>query len=150
LFAGQGYRLTFLGYDYLALKALTSRDVVSSVGNQIGVGKESGIVNFVNKFYFDFFVVDFFLNLTSKDIFIGANQNDEQLVLKFHRLGRTSFRQLKNKRDYLKHRKSVNWLYLSRLSAMKEFAFMKVIIDIRSRIFIDLNIGLIFQLLDFI
>ncbi len=37
-----GYRLTYPGYDYLALKALASRDVVASVGNQIGVGKESG------------------------------------------------------------------------------------------------------------
>ena len=37
-----GYRLTNGGYDYLALKALTTRHVVQSVGNQIGVGKESG------------------------------------------------------------------------------------------------------------
>ena len=37
-----GYRLTTSGYDYLALKALTSREVVHSLGNQIGVGKESG------------------------------------------------------------------------------------------------------------
>ena len=37
-----GYRLTFAGYDYLALHALTSRGVLHSVGNQIGVGKESG------------------------------------------------------------------------------------------------------------
>ena len=39
---GTGYRLSYPGYDYLALKALASRDVVYSVGNQIGVGKESG------------------------------------------------------------------------------------------------------------
>lgn len=38
----EGYRLTFSGYDYLALKALTARGSVYSVGNQIGVGKESG------------------------------------------------------------------------------------------------------------
>lgn len=38
----EGYRLTFSGYDYLALKALTTRGSVQSVGNQIGVGKESG------------------------------------------------------------------------------------------------------------
>lgn len=42
------------------------------------------------------------------------------------RLGRTSFRQLKNKRDYHKHRHRTSWLYLSRLAAMKEFAYMKV------------------------
>lgn len=37
-----GYRLTNSGYDYLALKVLASREVVRSLGNQIGVGKESG------------------------------------------------------------------------------------------------------------
>lgn len=39
-----GYRLTNAGYDYLGLKALTQREVLSSVGNQIGVGKESGML----------------------------------------------------------------------------------------------------------
>lgn len=38
-----GYRLTNTGYDYLALKTLTSRQLISSFGNQIGVGKESNI-----------------------------------------------------------------------------------------------------------
>ena len=38
-----GYRLTFTGYDYLALKALASRDTINSFGKQIGVGKESGM-----------------------------------------------------------------------------------------------------------
>lgn len=99
-----GYRLTYPGYDYLALKALAARDAVASVGNQIGVGKES-------------------------DIYIVANDNDEQLALKLHRLGRTSFRKLKEKRDYLGKRKSASWLYLSRLAAMKEFAFMKALYD---------------------
>lgn len=37
-----GYRLTYGGYDYLALRTLSKRDSVLSVGNQIGVGKESG------------------------------------------------------------------------------------------------------------
>ena len=39
----QGYRLTNLGYDFLALRSLASRGAVQSVGNQIGVGKESDI-----------------------------------------------------------------------------------------------------------
>ena len=38
----EGYKLTFGGYDYLALKVLTNRNIIHSVGNQIGVGKESG------------------------------------------------------------------------------------------------------------
>ncbi|XP_067424948.1 serine/threonine-protein kinase RIO2 [Emydura macquarii macquarii] len=100
----QGYRLTNGGYDYLALKTLSSRQVVSSVGNQMGVGKES-------------------------DIYIVANEEEQQFALKLHRLGRTSFRNLKNKRDYHKHRHKMSWLYLSRLAAMKEFAYMKALHD---------------------
>lgn len=49
------------------------------------------------------------------------------MAMKLHRLGRVSFRAVKSKRDYLKHRSSFNWLYLSRLAALKEFAFMKVL-----------------------
>ncbi|XP_040198578.1 serine/threonine-protein kinase RIO2 [Rana temporaria] len=100
----QGYRLIYGGYDYLALKTLSSRDVVTSVGNQMGVGKES-------------------------DIYIVANEEEQQFALKLHRLGRTSFRNLKNKRDYHKHRNKMSWLYLSRLAAMKEFAYMKALYD---------------------
>ncbi|MGH0168458.1 UNVERIFIED_CONTAM: hypothetical protein FKN15_054725 [Acipenser sinensis] len=37
----QGYRLSYGGYDYLALKTMSSRDTLDSVGNQMGVGKES-------------------------------------------------------------------------------------------------------------
>lgn len=37
-----GFRLTYLGYDFLAIKTLVNRGVFSSVGRQIGVGKESG------------------------------------------------------------------------------------------------------------
>ncbi|XP_052796850.1 serine/threonine-protein kinase RIO2-like isoform X2 [Mya arenaria] len=99
-----GYRLTNSGYDYLALKTLTSRGVIQFVGNQIGVGKES-------------------------DVYIVADEDEKQWAMKLHRLGRTSFRQLKNKRDYHKHRSKVSWLYLSRLASMKEYAFMKVLYD---------------------
>ncbi|XP_061301356.1 serine/threonine-protein kinase RIO2 isoform X1 [Pezoporus flaviventris] len=100
----QGYRLTNAGYDYLALKTLSSRQVINSVGNQMGVGKES-------------------------DIYIVANEEEQQFALKLHRLGRTSFRSLKNKRDYHKHRHKMSWLYLSRLAATKEFAYMKALHD---------------------
>lgn len=42
-----GYRLTYGGYDYLAMRALSKRDSLYSVGNQIGVGKESGAIIFL-------------------------------------------------------------------------------------------------------
>lgn len=99
-----GYRLTNMGYDYLALKVLASRDVIGSVGSQIGVGKES-------------------------DIYVVADNLGNPLCMKLHRLGRTSFRKLKEKRDYHKHRNRASWLYLSRLSATKEFAYMKALHD---------------------
>jgi RIO-like serine/threonine protein kinase len=38
-----GYRLTYMGYDYLALRTLAARGHIASVGRQIGVGKESDI-----------------------------------------------------------------------------------------------------------
>ncbi len=75
---------------------------VYSVGNQIGVGKES-------------------------DIFVVAAPSGTQLVLKIHRLGRVSFRTVKANRDYLRNRNTGSWMYLSRLAAAKEFTFMKAL-----------------------
>jgi RIO kinase 2 len=46
-------------------------------------------------------------------------------VLKLARLGRTSFRAVKTKRDYVKYKTHYNWLYLSRISATNEFKFLK-------------------------
>ena len=45
--------------------------------------------------------------------------------IKFARLGRTSFRAVKSKRDYVKSQTHYNWLYLSRLSAQNEYKNMK-------------------------
>nr|CAG4648596.1 EOG090X04DJ [Polyphemus pediculus] len=99
-----GYRLTNLGYDYLALKTLVKRNVLHSFGNQIGVGKES-------------------------DVYVVGDSEENQLCLKIHRLGRTSFRKIKEKRDYHQHRNNASWIYLSRLSATREFAYMKALYD---------------------
>ncbi|KAL9342817.1 hypothetical protein Peur_063248 [Populus x canadensis] len=97
-----GFRLTYLGYDFLAIKTLVNRGVISSVGRKLGTGKES-------------------------DIYEVASEDGTVLAMKLHRLGRVSFRAVKSKRDYLRHRSSFNWLYLSRLAALKEFAFMKAL-----------------------
>lgn len=99
-----GYRLTYGGLDYLALHTHSTRKDVYSVGNRIGVGKES-------------------------DIMVVADETGTQRVLKIHRLGRISFRSVKSNRDYLKNRQSGSWMYLSRLAAMKEFAFMKALME---------------------
>lgn len=100
-----GYHLTYPGYDYLALKTFMKRGTVYGVGRQIGIGKESDIYCAVT-----------------------PDQN-QQIVIKFHRLGRVSFKTIKHNRDYLKGRSSTNWLYCSRLSALKEYAFMKALYE---------------------
>ena len=99
-----GYRLTCLGFDYLALNALRCRGSVNLVGTQIGVGKES-------------------------DVFVAVGgEEDTRCVLKVHRLGRTCFRNVNNKRDYHeKGRKLHSWLYASRLAALREYSFMQVL-----------------------
>lgn len=59
------------------------------IGSQMGCGKES----------------DIHLAL------LHQNGKQKELVIKFTRLGRTSFRQVKNKRDYLDGRSDFsNWL----------------------------------------
>jgi RIO kinase 2 len=97
-----GYRLTYGGLDYLALHAYSQRREVYSVGTRIGVGKES-------------------------DIMVVADERGVQRVLKIHRLGRISFRTVKANRDYLRKGQSASWMYLSRLAAIREFSFMKVL-----------------------
>ncbi|KAH8158751.1 hypothetical protein CIB48_g9486, partial [Xylaria polymorpha] len=97
-----GYRLTYGGLDYLALHTYASQKVVYSVGNQIGVGKES-------------------------DILVVANEAGTQHILKIHRLGRISFRTVKANRDYLRRRQGGSWMYLSRLAAEREYAFMRAL-----------------------
>jgi len=97
-----GYRLSYQGYDILALRTLLARGVIQSVGSQIGIGKES-------------------------DVFEAQDEHGNELVLKIHRLGRTSFRDVRSKRDYMVGRSKSSWLYMSRLAALKEFAFMQAL-----------------------
>lgn len=97
-----GYKLTYNGIDYLALKAMLNRDTVYSIGTTIGVGKES-------------------------DIYQVSDRNGNSRVMKIHRLGRTSFQTVKNNRDYLKGRQSASWMFLSRLAANKEYQFMSLL-----------------------
>jgi RIO kinase 2 len=112
-----GYRITTAGYDILTLYNLKARKIIAAIGDRIGTGKES-------------------------DIYLAVRPNGDQIVLKFHRLGRTSFRNVKKTRDYfVYHQKGRNvgapksnqansWLFLSRKSALKEFAFMKALYSV--------------------
>lgn len=99
-----GWRLTYHGYDFLALRALAARGTITAVGRRLGVGKES-------------------------DVHFAQGADGELVALKLHRLGRISFRAIKEKRDYLQHRVHASWMYMAKLAAAKEFAYMKALAD---------------------
>lgn len=94
-----GYALTYMGYDYLSLNVMKRRGIISAIGSRIGVGKEA-------------------------DVYMAMRPTGQYVVLKLHKLGRTSFKTVKTKRDYMGSRKSASWMYLSRLAAVREFGFM--------------------------
>lgn len=78
------------------------RGTLAKVMHQVGIGKES-------------------------DIFACQDHEGTDLILKLARLGRQSFKTVKNNRDYLQGRTQFNWLYLSRLATTREFEYMKAL-----------------------
>ncbi|MCD6469338.1 serine/threonine protein kinase [Candidatus Bathyarchaeota archaeon] len=97
-----GYMLSTAGYDCLALNALVKAGVLESLGKPLGVGKES-------------------------DVYDALTQRGERVAVKFHRLGRVSFRQTRRLRGYLLNRRHASWLYQSRLAAEKEVEALKLV-----------------------
>ena len=51
-----------------------------------------------------------------KDIFEAQDENGNEIVLKVHRLGRTSFRAVRRQRDYMQGKSKASWLFMSRLA----------------------------------
>lgn len=99
-----GYTLTKNGYDFLALHTLVKRGTISHIAGILGQGKEA-------------------------DVYTAFSDDETPLVIKFHRIGRVSFRKAKDTRDYLSKKHSSSWLYLSRLSAQREFQNMSALQD---------------------
>jgi RIO kinase 2 len=95
-----GFRLTFFGYDCLALNALVKRGIVEALGSPLGLGKES-------------------------DVYDAKGRRNTRIALKFHRLGRISFRQTRRTRGYVAERAHTSWVYQARMAATREFAAMK-------------------------
>ncbi len=92
-----GYRLTFLGYDCLAIHTLRKRGIVEYISSTpIGVGKESVV-------------------------YVGWGTDGDKYVLKFHRVGLTSFKNVRRLRAWLGDRRHVTEFYESRLSAQMEY-----------------------------
>lgn len=97
-----GYTLNYAGYDCLAINALVKAGVLESFGKPLGVGKEA-------------------------DVYDALNPKGERIAVKFHRLGRISFRQTRRKRDYATEKEHAGWLFQSRLAAEKEFQALKLV-----------------------
>jgi RIO kinase 2 len=90
------YTLNSKAYDLLALHTLVERNVVSQLGPIIGKGKES-------------------------DVYSCIDDDGKIYALKFYRMGRASFRNIKRYRDLIGDRGHLSWLYVNRLAAKREF-----------------------------
>jgi len=97
-----GYTLNTAGYDVLAINSLVKADVLEAFGKPLGVGKES-------------------------DVYDALTPHGQRVAVKFHRLGRTSFRQTRRKRDYAAEKPTANWLYQSKLAATKEYRALRLL-----------------------
>ena len=100
-----GYTLNYAGYDCLAINGLVKANVLEAFGKPLGVGKEA-------------------------DVYDALNPKGERVAVKFHRLGRISFRQIIRRRSYSPER-SASWLYQSRLAAEREFEALRRLFPFR-------------------
>ncbi len=91
-----GYILNYNSYDLLALNALMRGEVIDALGMPLGMGKEA-------------------------DVLEALTPAGVGVAVKFHRLGRVSFRDTRRKREYHSGRHHISWLYQSRLAAEKEY-----------------------------
>jgi RIO kinase 2 len=95
-----GHTLNYAGYDCLAINAFVKAGVIEAFGQILGVGKEA-------------------------DVYDALNPAGARLAVKFHRLGRISFRQTRRKRAYAAEH--AGWLFQSRLAAEKEFQALTLV-----------------------
>jgi RIO kinase 2 len=99
----EGYKLTTAAHDTLALKALVNTDIIEKFGYPLGVGKES-------------------------DVYDALTPDGTEVAVKIHRLGRTSFRDVKRKRGYTtKYMYTPDWHTRSTLAAKKEHIALKLL-----------------------
>ena len=96
----EGYKLTFEGYDALALHTFAERGTIEGVGAPLGVGKESDVYEV---------------------------QSYVPVALKFHREGYTNFREVMKEREYTADHEHVSWLYTARKAAEREYRALETL-----------------------
>ncbi|MGQ9515442.1 MAG: RIO1 family regulatory kinase/ATPase domain-containing protein [Thermoproteota archaeon] len=99
----RGYALTFSGVDLLALKTLVEENVLSAMGKPVGVGKES-------------------------EVYDALLENGDVVAIKFHRVGRISFRKTRRLRLYAMGPKA-GWITQAKRAASREFMALKKLYD---------------------
>jgi RIO kinase 2 len=92
----KGYKLITSGLDVYALKILVDSNIIIGIGNPLGIGKESDVIEAISEF-------------------------NENRALKFFRIGRISFTDTKRKRSIEKRRNDHNWLLINIEAAKKEY-----------------------------
>jgi RIO kinase 2 len=102
----EGYQIYYDAYDALALNTFVKRGTVSAIGDEIGVGKESVVIEAV------------------KEPALGIGE-PQGVIIKFHREGRTSFKSVKRVRSHLDDKEHFSWIYAARLAANREADIMR-------------------------
>ncbi len=100
--SSDSYRLRFLGIDCYALRKLASRDILKAIGDKIGVGKES-------------------------DVYRGIAGDNSNVVVKFYRIGRRSFRNIARVRDYGSEAEGSRWILRSMLAGNRERMALEIL-----------------------
>ena len=95
----EGIHLLMAGLDAVALKTFVDRNIIGGLGIPIGVGKES-------------------------DVFEAITEDGQTRAVKFFRIGRTSFRQVRRKRSFVDDRYSHDWLLTNVQAAETEYAIL--------------------------
>jgi RIO kinase 2 len=95
-----GFVLNTAGLDAIALNSLVQRNLISGMGKSIGMGKES-------------------------DVYEVKDDSGNQLVIKFYRIGRTSFRSTRRSRSYMNPENQHQWLTINIAAAHREALGLK-------------------------
>lgn len=97
-----GYTLLVTGLDIYVLKILSNRNIITAIGPQIGIGKEA-------------------------EVYLAHDSLEQDRIIKMFRLGRSSFKQIKRKRDV--NTGTNSWLLLNIETAKKEYDILTYLKD---------------------
>ena len=97
-----GYTLLVTGLDIYVLKILSNRNIITAIGPQIGIGKEA-------------------------EVYLAHDSLEQDKIIKLFRLGRSSFKQIKRKRDV--NTGTNSWLLLNIETAKKEYDILTYLKD---------------------